>query len=140
MRRLMLVISVLTFSSCFTAENDEPQPEPEPCTDEVPEVLPAPAPVAAVSCTIGLGDDAVATNIEGLLETLRTWDLDADDPGAGQLAIGGLVAGYASPSGDLRIQAFGRTAPVGGADLSSDAIFDIGSIQKNVRPIGNQFA
>lgn len=90
-------------------------------------------PPSSPTCVVGLDDPAVVAEIEGLHAYLGTRLVDPEDPTSPPLVVSGFVVGVASPTLGFQVQAFGTTTPGGATDLAEDAIFDIGSVQKNFR-------
>ena len=110
MRSLALILLCTGFNiqACFIPPQIAP-PEPQP-----------------LLCEVGLGDPALVSSIETAL-----FSPVLDDPDRIPTASG-VVVGIAKPDGTLRVQAFGFADPLHTIALTEDAVFDVGSIQKNV--------
>lgn len=115
---------VVTVPPDVTSEASE---VPDAADEEVDAATPGP------KCVAGLGNPAVEAAIETALEKLRARRLAPDDPNSPLLQLGGVVVGVATTDGGYRIQAFGTSKPNGAERLPAEAVFDIGSIQKNMR-------
>lgn len=92
--------------------------------DPIEEIAPA---VEDDRCAIGLSDPELVAAIETALSTGIGGDPDRIP------AAHGVVFGIASPELGMQIQAFGFADVDDTVAMNEDAVFDIGSIQKNFR-------